>query len=592
MIAGSEAGVAAPAQRVDASSLDRRRGGIASGKSVARSDLGTIIIHWVTAIAMVASLVTGLRIAADNPGSRVAGFLERYLPQGEVWTVHMIAGLALFFSLTAYVVYLALSRLGDRNALRRIRAVALSGSSAALRKARWSGINVALHWLMYVVIVVMTATGVALYLGIGGWVVWLHSTAAVLCLAYIAVHTFTHFMYGGLGQLLRLFRPARLADEAVRRRKPLLVALAIGLPAMAGLAWADIAGRSSLVIDRVATPPDLDRLLEDPAWRSVRPVSVRTMQGANFGGTGQTTIEIRALRDDDNIYFAFRWWDPSRSLKRVPLIKQADGWHLVDADAGKADVTSYYEDKLAVIFSNSDAFGDAGVSHMGPKPLAHAPGSLNGRGLHYTTDGSYIDMWQWKAARGGLLGYVEDMHIGPPTTPTALEAAGQGRYQGGYWGDPGKSMYRYNFAFAGPGGYDKAIVPARLPKDVAATLAALGQVDLDPDAGASADSRWWMVEATETVPYSKEADDLIPVGTVIPGVLITGSYTEDRAGISAAARWENDHWTLVARRKLVTGSKYDMDFKPGGHFYLYTSAFDHTQTRHTRHMRPVDVVLR
>lgn len=564
----------------------------AGKKAVARSDLGTIIIHWVTAIAMVASLVTGLRIAADNPGARVAGFLAGILPQGEVWTVHMIAGLALFFSLTAYVVYLAAGRLGDRNAVRRIRALALSGSSAAVRKARWSGANVALHWLMYLVIIIMTATGVALYFGFGGWVVWLHSTCAVLTLGYIFVHTFTHFMYGGLGQLLRLFRPARLVDAAVRRRRPLLVALAVGVPVAAGLAWADVAGRSTLTVDTVSTPPEIDRLLEDPAWRAARPVSVRTMQGANFGGTGETTIEIRALRDDANIYFAFRWWDPSRSLKRVPLIKQADGWHLVDPDAAKADVTRYYEDKLAVIFSNSDAFGDGGVSHLGPKPLADAPGSLNGRGLHYTTDGSYIDMWQWKAARGGLLGVMEDMHIGPPTKPTAQEAAGQGRYQGGYWGDPGKSIYRYNFAFAGPGGYDQAITPARLPKDWQATLAALGPVDLDPDAGVSATSRWWMIEATETVPYSKEADDTIPVGTVIPGVLIQDGYTDDRAGISAAARWEDNHWTLVAKRKLITGSKYDMDFRSGGHFFLYISAFDHTQTRHTRHMRPVDVVLR
>jgi hypothetical protein len=92
--------------------------------------------------------------------------------------------------------------------------------------------------------------------------------------------------------------------------------------------------------------------------------------------------------------------------------------------------------------------------------------------------------------------------------------------------------------------------------------------------------------------YSKELDAQIPVGTVIPGVLFTGDYTDDRSGISAAAKWEDDHWTLVASRRLATGSKYDMDFAPGGRFFLYVSAFDHNQTRHTRHMRPVDVVLR
>ncbi len=49
----------------------------------------------------------------------------------------------------------------------------------------------------------------------------------------------------------------------------------------------------------------------------------------------------------------------------------------------------------------------------------------------------------------------------------------------------------------------------------------------------------------------------------MPGVLLTDGYTGDRAGISAAANWADDHWTLVASRKIATGSKYDVDFLPG-----------------------------
>ncbi|XYD08013.1 ethylbenzene dehydrogenase-related protein [Methylobacterium sp. NMS12] len=557
-----------------------------------RSDVGTIVIHWIVAIAMVASLLTGLQ----NLGRRARGAHREVpgadAPAGEVWTVHFVAGLTLFFGITAYLVYLVRGRLTDRNGLSRLRAVRVSGRSKAARKARWGGINVALHWLIYAVTLVLTGTGVALYLGYGGWVVWLHATCALVALAYIAVHTVAHFMYGGLWQLLRLFRPAALADGAARRRRPLLAAAVIGLPVVGGLAFADVKGRSTLVVDKVSAGPDLSKLLDDPVWRNARPVSVRTMQGANFGGTGETTVEIRAVRDDANVYFAFRWWDPSRSLKRVPMIKKADGWHLLDADAARADVTAYYEDKLAVIFSRSDAFGSGGSTHLGAQPLPDAPTPLNGRGYHYTTDGSYIDMWQWKAARGGMLGVVEDMHIGPPTEPTAAERAVKGRYQAGYWGDPGTSAYRYNFKFEGPGGYAGAVEPLRLPKDWQATVARLGTVDLAFDASTSPGSAWWMVEKTETVPYSAAADAEIPVGTVMPGVLMTDGYTGDRAGISAAADWADDHWTLVASRKIATGSKYDVDFLPGNTFYLYVSAFDHTQTRHTRHMRPVEVLLR
>ena len=105
------------------------------------------------------------------------------------------------------------------------------------------------------------------------------------------------------------------------------------------------------------------------------------------------------------------------------MVKRPDGWHVVAAHAGQADVVDFYEDKFSVIFSRSNAFGGGGATHLGPKPLADKPSALNQRGLHYTVDGSIIDMWQWKASRGGLLGYVDDQYIGPPREPTADEAA-------------------------------------------------------------------------------------------------------------------------------------------------------------------------
>jgi hypothetical protein len=43
-------------------------------------------------------------------------------------------------------------------------------------------------------------------------------------------------------------------------------------------------------------------------------------------------------------------------------------------------------------------------------------------------------------------------------------------------------------------------------------------------------------------------------------------------------------------RSLKTGSKYDKDFVPGKDLYMWVAAFDHVQTRHTRHPRPVRVV--
>src|SRR5262245_19355805 len=88
-----------------------------------QTDTGTFVIHWVAAIAMIASLITGFRLAVDDPEVTFAKWFAPVLPQGEVWTVHFIAGLALFFSVTAYVVYLARTGLARRNMLRRINAL-------------------------------------------------------------------------------------------------------------------------------------------------------------------------------------------------------------------------------------------------------------------------------------------------------------------------------------------------------------------------------------------------------------------------------------------------------------------------------------
>src|SRR5689334_17466716 len=84
-----------------------------------RSDIGTIILHWTTAIAFVVSLLTGIRMATFGyvlPG--LSQWLSPIMPQGEMWTWHFVSGLGLFFCASAYLVYLNRSGLTARNALK------------------------------------------------------------------------------------------------------------------------------------------------------------------------------------------------------------------------------------------------------------------------------------------------------------------------------------------------------------------------------------------------------------------------------------------------------------------------------------------
>jgi hypothetical protein len=324
-------------------------------------------------------------------------------------------------------------------------------------------------------------------------------------------------------------------------------------------------------------------------WNKARPVTIHTQQGENFGGSGESTVEVRAVRNADKVFFAFKWTDPTRSLRRIPMVKKEDGWHVVDSRAGRMDVVDFYEDKLAIIFSDKPAIGGAGVSNLGPAPLpADKPRPLNERGFHFTTDGSFVDMWQWKASRGGMLGRVDDQYIGPPRDVSADEAAYRARYQGGYWNDPGRAYYSYNYkGFAKD--YQGPVEVIRLPKDWKKAQDGLGKFTLDPNK-TDDESGSWSININDTDPYTKEADAKIPVGTVMPGVIIAGNYEGDRGDLVGGSRWKDGYWTLEVARNLKTGSKYDKDFVPGTDLYMWVAAFDHVQTRHSRHPRPVRVV--
>lgn len=551
-----------------------------------RTDAGTIVLHWIFAAAVTASLLTGLRIAADERDAVFAKFLSPILPQGEIWTWHFASSMAMFIFATAYVLYIARARLAKRIAPARLAVLTLNAPT----RLRWNAVNVALHWLIYAILITQTASGIFLYAGHGSWIVTLHRTLAFVTLGYIGVHVSAHFMYGGLGQLLRLFRVAPIPAE-IRRKQPLLLGTMAGVLIAFAATIFDFATRDHLHVGFVSRAPKLDGVLDDTAWQTARPVYIRTMEGANLGGTGESLVEMRAVQDQDRIYFAFRWEDPSRSLRRLPIIKLEDGWHMTGHDAGSADVVDFYEDKFAVIFSDRDDFGSGGVSHLGPRPVADKPPSLNDRGLHYTTDGAIIDMWQWKSSRGGTLGLMDDMYIGPIQDPTPDQAARKARYQGGYWPDPGHGIYTYNFPFDGPGGYQKSFEPQRLPKDLKALQKSMGKFDMgDPDASVEEGSIWWL-DDENSLPYTKELDASIPVGTILPGVVLSGTNEGDRGDLKTGAKWEDGHWTLEVSRKLHTGSKYDEDFVPGKPIYVWVSVFDHTQTRHTRHARPIVLSL-
>ena len=391
----------------------------------------------------------------------------------------------------------------------------------------------------------------------------------------------------------RTARPVKPRNPTLQSN-PLVVAAAIAITGTSALLAADWLSVDRLQIHRidVTDAPTLDGDTSDRVWRNIQPYSVMTNEGGNFDGKGESRVDIRAVHDGTWAYFLFIWQDPTRSLKQLPLIKEIDGWHVLHNGRESGDEHDYNEDKFSVLLTTSDAVlaGD-NTFHAGPRPIAERPATMTGRGLHFTADNRYVDVWQWKATSGGPTGWMDDAHIGPPLDPTPEQARYVTPYRGGFAPDPGTPNYSENFIASpeiqieGNAQADPLVTPRRLPKDLAAIQAAMGgEISLDPNLGESDGARWFMTE-TESVPYAAELDKLIPKGTVLPGVILAGDFFGDRADVRCAARWASGHWALEVARKLDTKSPYDVPLKSGT--FMRVAAFDHSQIRHTRHVRPI-----
>jgi hypothetical protein len=375
---------------------------------------------------------------------------------------------------------------------------------------------------------------------------------------------------------------------SVIQANPFVVATSVAIVSVTCMLTVERQVVDSLRIHKVsaAEVPAIDGETSDPIWRRIAPIYVMTEQGGNFDGKGETTISIQAVHDGVWSYFLFIWDDPTRSLKQLPLMKTANGWHLLHEGYDVGDERSYNEDKFSVLLTRHDTVlaGDR-TFHAGSASIPGTPRTLSGRGLHYTTEeGAFVDVWQWKATSTGPAGFMDDDHIGPPEKPTDAQLDGDAPYRGGFTPDPGTANYLDNFGQRLPQAYDQAIIPRRLPKDFRATMTALGQVDLDPNHGESDGARWYMT-AEESVPYSSELDAQIPVGTIIPGVIMSGTFSGDRADVRCAARWAAGRWALEVVRRLDTTSRYDTPISTGT--FMRVAAFDHSQIRHTRHVRPI-----
>ena len=306
--------------------------------------------------------------------------------------------------------------------------------------------------------------------------------------------------------------------------------------------------QNTLVVGKAASAPKLDGSGNDAAWATAAPLQVKLSGGANFGGKGETTVTLKAVTAGDMIYFLVRYADPTNSVRRGPYQKQANGtWKkLSDPNDKGGDDNVYYEDKWSIIWNIDDSI--AGFNESGCAVLCHAGEEGKPYGNKYTSKaGELGDMWHMKGSRNGVFGQVDDQYV-DHTRFDAKTAPNAGRK-----GDPGGPDYKGFGLVNGK--------PEFMNKDGKAANAGGTYYIKDGDQVAFDDGKF------------KPGDEVASY--------VVYKLLGDRGDIQVAYRWANGTWTYEVARKLVTGSKFDVQFNNRDKTYHFgVAAFDNAQVRH------------
>ncbi len=321
---------------------------------------------------------------------------------------------------------------------------------------------------------------------------------------------------------------------------------------------------NTLVAAKVSRAPDPAAGAGDPVWAQARALGAVAADGANFGAKpgdkADTRVTLKAVYTGDMLYLLVQYADPTQSVRRGPYQKQADGsWlKLKDPDDKGGDDNVYYEDKWAMIWPIDDSVpafhkeGCAALCHTGQgKPYGNKYANL---------EGQRADMWHMKSMRTAPLGYVDDQYVDhtrhdPKASPNA-----------GRKSDPGTANGEYN-AFPLVAGK-----PQFMSRDGKAANAGGAYYIKRGDEVAFEDARF------------KPGDEVASY--------IINPLQGDRADLRVAVSWRDGMYTSVVSRKLVTGSRFDVQFKDLAARYPFGfAAFDNAQVRHATTDDPLYMVF-
>jgi hypothetical protein len=290
-----------------------------------------------------------------------------------------------------------------------------------------------------------------------------------------------------------------------------------------------------LTAARVTALPDLKPESVGP-WADA-PVLTTS---ANLYKVGDLEVRLRALHDGESIMFLVEWGDATFDTTKKAWLFKDGRWTRESGD----------EDRIAFAFNvSSPAFAETGCTS-----LCH--GAMDGDKkvhlFHCSEKDALVDLWHWKAARGGLAGYSDDQKM-------------TGDVAKGRQDDDGRSCATANER------KDNKELPQRR----------------------------WREGADKSGPFTEAASVEIPAddkgveGERIPSNIIR-EPKGSRGDIQALGRWQDGRWTVVFKRKLKTGNTDDREFKPGESLTFSLALFDNTGAKsglEHAHGKPLTLTL-
>ena len=301
-----------------------------------------------------------------------------------------------------------------------------------------------------------------------------------------------------------------------------------------------LASASNLVAVYTTEIITLDGNPSEAAWAKATAIEIPTV-----AGIGATTVTMKALYDDQNLYILARWLDGSKTESVL-----INGWEYKNGkwETWNDTVTGRHdEDRFAFQWEIDTV---EGFASLGCQAICH-PGQSGwketGLRMHTKNPGERTDEWHWKAGRSNPLGIIHDKYVDDKVDPEDVEA--------GHHGD-GKGFYSRN-----------------------RNKEKTGPVYIETNPADKVDATFmFQSEITdgEAVPLASYTG-VIAEGRLLPGrVLIESKAVGDVADPKVKGVFHGGYWTLEIKRALNTGSDKDVQFDPAKTNHFGVAVFDNS----------------